>query len=186
MWNHNIHYHDEVLRAIPPGCRRALDAGCGRGELTVKLAERCRDVTGIDRAPFDRADSRIVWVGGDLMTHPLPAGAFDFVSAVAVLHHLPLRPALERLRTLVAPGGVLVVIGLYRLDTVADYAIGCMAAPVSWILRKWRGEPTVGAPILDPQEILGEIRAAAREILPGAVVRRRFFFRYSLIWRKGP
>jgi hypothetical protein len=31
---------------------------------------------------------------------------------------------------------------------------------------------------------LGTIRAACDELLPGAILRRRFFFRYSLIWRK--
>src|ERR1035438_1423379 len=32
-WNHNIHYHDVVLRSVPPRCRRALDVGCGQGLL---------------------------------------------------------------------------------------------------------------------------------------------------------
>jgi hypothetical protein len=32
-WNHNVHYHDVVLNSIPPSCTRALDIGCGRGDL---------------------------------------------------------------------------------------------------------------------------------------------------------
>jgi hypothetical protein len=30
-WNHNIHYHPRILRAIPEGAKSALDVGCGEG-----------------------------------------------------------------------------------------------------------------------------------------------------------
>lgn len=33
-WSHNLHYHRMILEAIPPGCERALDVGCGTGALT--------------------------------------------------------------------------------------------------------------------------------------------------------
>jgi hypothetical protein len=36
-WNHNSHYHDLLLAAVPPGCRRALDVGCGLGTFARKL-----------------------------------------------------------------------------------------------------------------------------------------------------
>jgi hypothetical protein len=42
------------------------------------------------------------------------------VSAVASLHHMDARSGLIRLRSLVAPGGVLVVIGLARSDLPKD------------------------------------------------------------------
>ncbi len=47
-WNHNICYHGIVLGAVPSPCRRALDVGCGRGELARKLAQRCDEVIAID------------------------------------------------------------------------------------------------------------------------------------------
>jgi hypothetical protein len=28
-WNHNLHYHRVILDAVPAGCRRSLDVGCG-------------------------------------------------------------------------------------------------------------------------------------------------------------
>jgi 2-polyprenyl-3-methyl-5-hydroxy-6-metoxy-1,4-benzoquinol methylase len=50
-WNHNVHYQPLILDAVPPGCRAALDVGCGDGLLAARLAERCAKVTGIDRDP---------------------------------------------------------------------------------------------------------------------------------------
>jgi hypothetical protein len=38
------------------------------------------------------------------------------------------------------------------------------------------------APTADPQETLGDIRAAAEQELPGARIRRRLFWRYSLVY----
>ncbi len=47
-WNHNVHYHDFVLGEVPQRCHLALDVGCGRGELTRKLATLSDEVIGID------------------------------------------------------------------------------------------------------------------------------------------
>ena len=40
-WNHNVHYQPVILNAVPPGCRTALDVGCGDGLLASRLAARC-------------------------------------------------------------------------------------------------------------------------------------------------
>jgi SAM-dependent methyltransferase len=185
-WNHNVQYHDIVLHAVPPQCGHALDVGCGQGELAQRLATVCGQVTAIDCAPFDGATAApgVTFLAADFMRHPFPAASFDLIAAVAVLHHLPLRPALQRFAELLRPGGVLAVIGLYRLQTPVDIAIGCCALPISWAIRRCIGEAKVGAPIQDPKETLREIREAADDELPGAQFRRHFFFRYSLLWKK--
>lgn len=41
-------------------------------------------------------------------------------------------------------------------------------------------------PMRDSVTTFAEIRAAARDRLPGATLRRRLFFRYSLRWDKPP
>jgi ubiquinone/menaquinone biosynthesis C-methylase UbiE len=191
-WNHNTHYHYVVLRAIPPSCRAALDVGCGRGDLAQKMARRCEEVIGIDEEPkclaFARTSSlqlsNLTFIQRDVLAHPFPENSFDFVAAVASLHHLPIRRALERFAQLLRSGGTLAVIGLYRDDTVLDHAIGCIALPVSWTIRRVRGESEVGAPVCDPIETLRNIREEFDATLPGGVFRRRLFFRYSFIWRK--
>ena len=40
-----------------------------------------------------------------------------------------------------------------------------------------------GAPVRDPEHSYGQVRAAARSILPGARWRRHLYWRYSLVWQ---
>jgi 2-polyprenyl-3-methyl-5-hydroxy-6-metoxy-1,4-benzoquinol methylase len=191
-WNHNIHYHRLVLRAMRRPCGRALDVGCGQGLLTRKLASQTDHVTGIDldgnalayAVAASDADGRIDYVHGDAMLHPFADESFDFIVAVATLHHLPLEPALTRFKASLKPGGVLAVIGLFRSESALDYAVAAVAIPASFILRALRGHADVGAPVRDPDETFAEIRAATRAILPGAILRIRLLFRYALVWRK--
>jgi SAM-dependent methyltransferase len=190
-WNRNIHYHDVVLSALPPTCGRVLDVGCGDGLLANELAGRVGEVVAIDvdaptlaraRAAYTR--SNLSFVEADVMSHPFDAGSFDCVASIATLHHLPLAPALERFTELLRTGGVLAVIGLYRLGTLHDLAWAHVALPVSWWLRLTKNYEEVIAPTRDPDETLEEIRNAAARILPGAAITRQLLFRYSLVWRK--
>ena len=189
-WNHNIQYHGLVLRSLPTPCLRALDLGCGRGLLTRKLARHCSDVVGIDldrealsgARRWDRTN--ITYVEGDALTHPFAEASFDFIAGIAVLHHMPLRPALARLAALLKPGGVLCLIGLYRAHSAMDYLAAAAAVPASLAVRGFRGQADVGAPVSDACETLAEIRAAATVLLPGSRVRRLLFFRYALKWKR--
>jgi SAM-dependent methyltransferase len=190
-WNHNVHYHDFALGEVPTRCHWALDVGCGRGALTRKLAPLSDEVIGIDsdHGCLDQArtaygGTNLTFLEGDVLTEPLPFQNFDFIVAVATLHHLPLRRALERFRDLLRPGGVLVIVGLYKSATPIDYAYSAAAMPISMALRFLRGEEDVGASLQDPSETLATIRRESAVLLPGSVLRRRLFFRYSLVWRR--
>jgi len=183
-WNHNVHYYSWVLKQVPPGCKRALDVGCGRGMLTQRLAERCEEVVGIDKElELPGGERNITFIQGDVLTEPLQVGSFDFIVAVASLHHLPLREGLERFKGFLRPGGVLVIVGLYDEVTPIDYVWAALAMPLSRLIRMVRGEAEVGAPLQDPRQGLREIRRECAAALRGSVVRRRLFFRYSVVWR---
>src|SRR5690348_12529964 len=128
-------YESLVFDVIPAGCKRAVDIGCGNGELTRELHRRgIPEVVGLDRdEPCirrcrihpDAADIR--YIVGDLHCTELTAKRFELVSAVASLHHMDARDGLLRLRSLVAPGGVLVVVGLARPDLPRDLPIEAAA-----------------------------------------------------------
>ncbi len=195
-WNHNVHYYDLIVRAVPSLCGSALDVGCGSGLLTRLLAPYCREITGIDRDADALARARtaaqeccaapdsIQFIGGDILEHPLPEATFDFIAAAAVLHHLPLQPALGRFSALLKPGGVLAILGLYRAEGLYDHLWSAATLPVSWSLRAWHGHTDVAAPVREPEQTLAEIRASCAMLLPGSCLRRCLLFRYFLTWRK--
>jgi SAM-dependent methyltransferase len=179
-WNHNDHYARWILRHLPPHARNALDVGCGTGTLLAALAGRLPHVEGIDRDPAMAARSGAR--RADLFDLP-PEPGYDVVTAVAVLHHLPLEPALTRLRSLLRPGGRLLVVGCYRQATAADRATDLVAVPANLAIgllatrRAASASAAMSAPTAPARETLREIRAAA----PTAVVRRRLFWRYTLM-----
>ncbi|SDH10932.1 Methyltransferase domain-containing protein [Lentzea fradiae] len=190
-WDHNAWYRRWLLRQLPSGAGSALDVGCGLGALARSVD--AREVTAIDASArmIERASAtsdRVRWVHGDVLTHDL--GRYDVVTAEASLHHLPLREGLARLAALTAPGGLLVVVGLYRLSTPADRAVEAFTLPANAVVGLAKAVRGTGGKPHDPEmpmvmtaPTLPEIRAAAAEIVPGARVRRRVFWRYSLVWR---
>jgi SAM-dependent methyltransferase len=190
-WNHNIHYQPVILNAVPPGCRTALDVGCGDGLLADRLAERCAEVTGIDRNPpmiararAQQARARITFIEADFLDYPFPKESFDFVCANTSLHHMDFTAALTRASMVLRPGGRLAVVGLAVDKSLADLLAAAPAVPVSLFYRGIYGWGESGAPIMDPDHSWREVRAAARETLPGVRYRRHLLWRYSLLWTK--
>ncbi|WP_394621819.1 class I SAM-dependent methyltransferase [Lentzea sp. JNUCC 0626] len=191
-WDHNAWYRRWLFRQLPSRARTALDVGCGHGVLARTIP--ADEVTAIDAsermieiASSTDRDSRVRWVRGDVFTEDL--GRFDVVTAEASLHHLPLREGLERLRELTAPGGTLVVVGLYTIATPLDWAVEAVTLPANAIVGAVKaatgtaGKPyDVDMPVVMSAPTLNEIREAAAEILPGARIRRRLFWRYSMVW----
>jgi SAM-dependent methyltransferase len=201
-WNHNDFYHPLLLRAVPDGAYRALDVGCGTGHFARTLAKRIDHVDAVDRSveciEIARAKStNVTYAAGDFLTVPLE-GSYDFISCIAALHHMPLEPALERFVQLLAPGGVLAVLGLVRFDRVADYVRYAAVAPLNAIVgavyavrRNTVGDGHVrsgagrdDAPIRDPEMSIGEFRTAIGSLVPSATIRTHFFFRYLLVYTK--
>jgi SAM-dependent methyltransferase len=131
-WDHNEYYHWWLLAQLPNHPERIFDAGCGSGTLAVRIAGRAAFVDGADRSADMIALARARWPGasnvrwlhGDLRDPELPLApaGYDAVTALSSLHHLDLHAGLARLASLVRPGGVLAVVGLYRTETAADYA----------------------------------------------------------------
>jgi hypothetical protein len=75
------------------------------------------------------------------------------------------------------------VVGLARVGTPADAALSAAAVPVAMVADRARGHWEHGAPMRDPEHSYGDVRSAARTILPGVQWRRRLYWRYSLVWQ---
>jgi 2-polyprenyl-3-methyl-5-hydroxy-6-metoxy-1,4-benzoquinol methylase len=187
-----VHYHDRLLAALPGDCRRVVDVGCGVGTFARRLARVVEHVDAIDRDCASLAQAtrssggltNVRFIHADFLTWN-PEGAYDAISMVAVLHHLPFRETLVKAAGLLRPGGVLLVLGLDRSPTFSHYLItGAVATLISGWYRAVHPYAPVTAPIAEPQMTLREIAEEAASLLPGAVIRRHALLRYSLIWSK--
>lgn len=199
---------DQRLRALDVGCGRGLLLSRLRGRFDEVLgvdADAAMASIAAGRFAGDPAVTvrRARFEGVD--------GTFDAVTMVAVLHHLPLETALRHAADLLAPGGRLLVVGLARAETLTDLAwdlpssllnplVGLIKHPQPVRAPVDDGGPGAGdsrpgagdsraddrpvMPVRDPAETFAEISRTARAVLPGARLRRRLFFRYTLEWTR--
>lgn len=201
-WDHNAHYHPFLLRHLPAQRDDALEVGCGTGAFARALAERFARVVAIDLSPEmiriardrSRAYPNIGYRTEDLLQCALPPASFDCVAAIATLHHLPMPQALEKLAAALRPGGVLLVLDLYRPATASDWLLKLAALPPD-LLLSLRAHGRLRPPAAerrawaahargDVYPAIAEVRGIAARLLPGAVVRRHLLWRWSLVWRK--
>jgi SAM-dependent methyltransferase len=108
-----------ALDLLEPGPHdRVLDFGSGDGHLLDLIAARHPEAQLVAFEPLDflrdelRARLRHREVAVAARFEELPAGTYDRIACLEVFEHLPepiLQQAIERLRTLLAPNGVLVV-----------------------------------------------------------------------------
>ncbi|MFI0978159.1 class I SAM-dependent methyltransferase [Streptomyces sp. NPDC021093] len=211
-WDHNAHYHRWILRQLPERFDRALDVGSGSGDLARRLAARATgaggaggggaggsggSVVGVDADPamvarargLTRAGAPLTFTTGDAMGDGMPPGPYDVITCVAVLHHLPFAEALARFRQQLAPGGTLIVVGVARTESRVDRLIGTAAVPANVAMavlknkgRKVGRPAAMTAPVRPAGMSFAEISRGARRVLPGARLRRRLFWRYTLVW----
>ncbi|MFE6612325.1 class I SAM-dependent methyltransferase [Amycolatopsis sp. NPDC057786] len=200
-FNHNDHYHPLLLDQLPPGPGVALDVGCGSGRFARRLAATGMHVEAIDRsgpmielagAAGSPGPGTISYRQADVVAEKLPEAAYDFISCLASLHHVPF-DTVTKLREALVPGGVLAVLGLGRPSTFADYARAFVASPVNAVARalvyagdrlNGGADPLPTAPIAETYPPMNRIRRDAARLLPGSKVRNLLFYRYLLVYRR--
>lgn len=197
-WDHNAHYHRWIMRQVPRRFDSALDVGSGSGDLARLLASRAKTVQALDADPTIVARAReltaqaapVTFTAGDALTE-MPAGSYDVITCVATIHHLPFSDTLAHLRQHLAPGGTLVVVGVARAQSPGDHLLGAAAVPLNvamaWIKNKGREAPrpdSMTAPTRPATMSFADIVRDARRVLPGVRLRRRLFWRYTLVWRQ--
>jgi ubiquinone/menaquinone biosynthesis C-methylase UbiE len=195
-WTTNNHYHDFLLRHVPRNCDNALEIGCGTGAFARQLGMRCGRVVGLDlsaemiRVARSRSTQfdNVEFLNADAMTATFPAQHFDFVCSIATFHHLQQRELLLKIKEAVRQGGVLMILDLVQSETLIEcvpdvVALGMIhngrLQPPAAVRKAWEEHGKH-----DSYSTLNDIRALADEILPGAIVRRHLFWRYSLLYQK--
>jgi SAM-dependent methyltransferase len=201
-WTSNNHYHNSLLKHVPPDCENALEIGCGTGAFARLLAKRCKRVVALDLSPemirvarsrstgFDNLEFQLA----DAVQWNFPQYHFDFVCSIATLHHLEQRELLVKIRESLKPNGVLVVLDLVESDSLVERMCDVVGFGVSGGLRlihNGRLQPPAAVRKaweqhgkLDHYLTVRQVRALADEILPGAIVRRCLLWRYLLVYKK--
>lgn len=197
-WNYNIHYQQTLVVNLPDHARTALDVGCGEGFLARRLAARGFTVTGIDTDPDaiararaqghtvelldgDQQSPSITYKVADVFTADLPQ--YDVVMAVASLHHMDLEQGLERLASLVAPGGRLAIVGMAKSDWPLDLPRDAWATFVDKFHRLFRGYWDHGCECVWPAPHgFGDVKRESARLLEGSTYHRELLWRYTLTW----
>ena len=202
-WTANNHYHKFLLQHVPHNCENALEIGCGTGAFARLLAKRSKRVVALDLSPemirVARARSsqfeNLEFHLADAMTWDFPQSELDFICSIATLHHLDQRRLLVKMKDALRPGGVLVVLDLVESDRLVERILEVVASGVSGSLRllhNRRLNPPVEVRKAweqhgkhDSYLTTTQIRALANEIFPGASVKRRLLWRYTLVYSHG-
>lgn len=203
-WNHNDYYHSFLLRHVPAQCDQALDIGCGTGGFSRLLAQRAHHVLALDLSPqmIRVAQERSVLFNSieyqvaDVLKHELHAAYFDCIVSIATLHHLPLDLMLEKMKAALKAGGTLLVLDLFKAETLSDYLLSIPAVPWNLMLSLWkrrRFQPSREVRLAwaehgrtDVYPTLSQVRRSCEAILPGAQIKRHLLWRYSIVWTKPP
>jgi 2-polyprenyl-3-methyl-5-hydroxy-6-metoxy-1,4-benzoquinol methylase len=132
---HNVIMHaadiERLLARVQPGMR-VIELGCASGWLTLAMAERGAQATGLDisekslnvaRAYYEQVRERIPgsvdYQVADLNALTLPPDTFDVVAVKASLHHLiEMEHVIDAVHRALKPGGLLWVV-----DTLGEEAL---------------------------------------------------------------
>lgn len=101
-----------LLRVLPDPGARVLEVGCGAGDVALSLMQVGYEVVAVDADEDAVRAAQLADVDARLATFPAetPEGPFDAVVFTRSLHHIaPLAPVYDRVRSLLADGGRLVV-----------------------------------------------------------------------------
>jgi len=201
-WNHNEQYYGHLMKRIPEQCRHILEIGCGTGEFSRLLAGRAEEVLAIDLSPqmirlaqeSSKLYPNIDFARGDVMTYHLPDDQFDCIATLTTIHHLPTETIMKRIKKALKPGGIFVCLDLYQRSNLSDLLFDVVAYPASLFLSLIKtGKPRPPREVreayaehgkTDTYLTLPRIEQICADILPGALVSRHLFWRYSIVWKK--
>jgi ubiquinone/menaquinone biosynthesis C-methylase UbiE len=201
-WNHNAHYHAYLMGQIPQQCGQILEIGCGIGKFSRLLAQHAERVLAIDlfqqmirvAQEHSKLYPNIDFVKGDVMAYQLLDNQFDCIATLTTIHHLPIETVLRKIRKALKPGGIFVCLDLYQRSGLTDLLSDGVAYPANLFLSliktgKLRPSREVREAYADHEKTdtyptLPQIGQICADILPGALVNRLLFWRYSIIWKK--
>lgn len=200
-WDHNRHYHKYLLKHLDNNIELSIDIGCGKGEFASQLIEKSNKVIGIDlsdemikMARNVNTSEKIDYIAADVMEMELENDKYDCIASIATAHHLPMRELMLKAKTALKQHGTFLILDLYYAGNLLDKLIEGLAVPCNIIMMlaiegrlrpskeeidAWREHGKH-----DRYLTLKEVKELCNEIMPGAKVKRHFYWRYSIVWKK--
>lgn len=192
-----------VLGQVPRQRERAVDIGCGVGDVARLLARDFEAVDAIDLSAGMIAEARrrtaetssVTFAVADMFDWLAQRPErYDFIVTIATLHHVDFVSALRAMRAALRPGGRLAVVDLYDRSGARHIVTNALAAAWnaaqtaaliargrwSWQLHRAFREHGRNETYLP----LAGVRRTAQEALPGATIRGTLLWRYTLTWDK--
>lgn len=192
-WNHNTAYHSLIVEIARSLNGEVLDVGCGEGLLVERLSSVSRSVVGVDSdaGVVMRARVRINAlknarvIEGDFMGIDIEYDSYDLVTMVATLHHMEFENAILRVKSLLRPGGKLIVVGLSANRSIGDWVLSRALFPAVRLMSRLHGEVReIHVVTKVPSQSLREIKVIAGHLLPNCKIKRGLYYRYILSWTK--
>lgn len=201
-WNHNNCYFKHLVKLIPDNVEACLDIGCGKGELSTMLSKKSKNVIAVDladkmieKAKVLHPNKNIKYICGNILDMRFENDSLDVIITTATAHHLPYEWLLCFSKEKLKKGGKLIILDLAKIESLTDYIIWGSAFIPNIIMNliknghlqkddahskevwKRHGEH-------DTYMTMKEIKALAKSHIPSAKIKRKLFWRYSLIWQK--
>lgn len=119
----------DALAGVSPGLQRALDCGCGSGQLSVLLAERFEQVVATDAsaAQIENAQPRegVIYRRALAQDSGLPDASVDLITVAQAAHWLDLDAFYAEARRVAKPRAAiaLVTYGMLNVEGAVDGAV---------------------------------------------------------------
>lgn len=201
-WNHNNCYFRHLVKFIPNNAETCLDIGCGKGELSVMLSEKCEKVIAVDladkmieKAKVLHSKKNIEYNCGNILEMRFENNSLDVIVTTATAHHLPYEWLLNFAKDKLKKGGKLIILDLVKAESITDYIIWGSALIPNIIMNlvkngRLQKDDVHSREVWerhgknDTYMTMDEIKSLAKKHIPTARINRKLFWRYTLVWEK--
>jgi len=201
-WNHNNCYFKYLIKFVPNNVETCLDIGCGKGELSFMLSKKSKKVVAVDLADKMIENARILhpnknieYICGNILDMEFENDSLDIIITTATAHHLLYEWLLSFAKDKLKKSGKLIILDLVKAKSLSDYIIWGSAFIPNIVMNlikngRLQKDDAHSKEVWewhvkhDTYMTMDEIKALAQKHIPTAEVKRKLFWRYSLVWQK--